>query len=122
MATQQTAEQITGAGIALPVAASTLMAGADPTGLVLGLAAAVPATFILGGIDSRLKAFSGIALAALLAGYGTPAVALALSIALPTMKPAIDIAGPLVSLLIGALGPTAIGALAAFIKRRGDSL
>lgn len=33
MATQQTVEQVTGAGIALPVAASTLMAGADPLGL-----------------------------------------------------------------------------------------
>lgn len=120
--TFQQQEQATGAVAATVPALSTILMGADPTGLVLGLAAAVPATFILGGIDSRLKAFSGIALAALLAGYGTPAVALALSIALPSMKPAIAIAGPLVSLLIGALGPTAIGALAAFIKRRGDSL
>jgi len=43
----------------------------------------------------------------------------------PTFAPAIKLAGPLISLLIGALSPTVIVAInlasAAWIKRQGDT-
>jgi len=125
MAPQQTVEQGIGTFIALPIAASTLLAGADPLGLLLGLLSAVFVTFMHGKIDSRLKAFGAVGIAALLAGYGAPAVGAGLMVQFPTFAPAIKLAGPLISLLIGALSPTVIVAInlasAAWIKRQGDT-
>lgn len=96
-----------------------LLAGADPVGLVLGVAAAVLTTFIHGGIDSRSRAFCSVILAALLAGYGAPVAAQVLLTQFPAQAAAIAIAGPLLSILIGALSPTAIVAAIEAIKRKG---
>ena len=119
---QNQAEGVTAASIP---ATATLMAGADPTGLLLGLLSAVFVTFMHGAIDSRLKAFGAVGIAALLAGYGAPAVGAGLMVQFPTFAPAIKLAGPLISLLIGALSPAVIVAInlasAAWIKRQGGT-
>ena len=120
MISQQTADQLTGAGLALPVAASTLLAGADPTGLVMGLIGAVVMTFFLGSIDSRWKAGAGILFASLLAGYAGPVVAVAILHQWPDWRPVMDAAHPLVSLLIGASAPTIIPALLRGLARRAE--
>ena len=98
-----------------------VFAGADPVGLVLGMAAAVLTTFIHGGIDSRAKAFCGVLLASLLAGYGAPVAADVLRIQFPQYVSSISIAGPLLSLIIGALSPTAIVAATNWVRRKGES-
>ena len=98
-----------------------MLAGADPVGLALGMAAAVLTTFIHGGIDSRAKAFCGVLLAALLAGYGAPVAADVLRIQFPQYISSISIAGPLLSLIIGALSPTAIVAATNWVRRKGES-
>lgn len=123
--TFQQQEQATGAVAATVPALSTILMGADPTGLVLGLLSAVFVTFMHGKIDSRLKAFGAVGIAALLAGYGAPAVSAGLMVQFPAFAPAIKLAGPLISLLIGALSPTVIVAInlasAAWIKRQGGT-
>lgn len=98
-----------------------VFAGADPVGLVLGMAAAVLSTFMHGGIDSRAKAFCGVLLAALLAGYGDPIAVKVLSVQYPEHAAAIATSGPLLSILIGALSPTAIVAITNWVRRKGDS-
>lgn len=120
--TQQTIDQAAGAGIALPLAAATLLAGADPMGLVLGLIAAVTMTFALGGVDSKPKAFAGILFAALLAGYGMPVVAAGILHQWPEWKPVMDAAHPLVSIAIGGASPSIIPALLTGLARRADRL
>lgn len=110
MLTQQTAEQATGAGIALPVAASTLMAGADPLGLLLGMIAATLVTFLLGSVDNRWKAIAGILFAAMLSGFATPAVAAGILHRWPDWKPVMDLAHPLMSIIIGGAAPTIVPA------------
>ena len=122
MVTQQTAEQATGAGIALPIAASTLMAGADPMGLVLGLMSATMITFLLGGIDNRWKAIAGILFAALLAGFAAPVVAAGILHEWPAWKPVMDLAHPLVSISIGGAAPTIIPAFLKGLARRAEKL
>ena len=98
-----------------------MLAGADPVGLALGMAAAVLTTFIHGGIDSRAKAFCGVLLAALLAGYGDPIAVEVLRVDYPEHAASIAKSGPLLSLLIGALSPTAIVAASNWLRRKGDS-
>ena len=98
-----------------------VFAGADPVGLVLGMAAAVLTTFIHGGIDSRAKAFCGVLLAALLAGYGDPIAVEVLRVEYPEHAASIAKSGPLLSILIGALSPTAIVAASNWLRRKGDS-
>ena len=122
MLPQQTTEQVTGAGIALPIAASTLMAGADPLGLVLGLMSATMITFLLGSINNRWKAVAGILFAAMLSGFATPAVAAAILHQWPTWRPVMDLAHPLVSILIGGAAPTIIPAFLNGLARRAEKL
>ena len=120
--TQQTIDQAAGASIALPIAAATLLAGADPMGLVLGLIAAVTMTFALGGVDSKPKAFAGIIFAALLAGYGMPVVAAGILHQWPEWKPVMDLAHPLMSIAIGGASPSIIPAFLAGLARRADRI
>lgn len=122
MATQQTVEQATGAGIALPVAASTLMAGADPLGLLLGMIAATLVTFLLGSVDNRWKAIAGILFAAMLSGFAAPVVAAGILHQWPAWKPVMDLAHPLVSILIGGAAPTIIPAFLNGLARRADRI
>ena len=122
MATQQTAEQITGAGIALPIAASTLMAGADPLGLLLGMIAATLGTFLLGSVDNRWKAIAGILFAAMLSGFAAPVVAAGILHQWPDWKPVMDLAHPLVSIIIGGAAPTIIPAFLNGLARRADRI
>ena len=98
-----------------------MLAGADPVGLALGMVAAVLTTFIHGGIDSGAKAFCGVLLAALLAGYGDPIAVEVLSVDYPEHAASIAKSGPLLSILIGALSPTAIVAASNWLRRKGDS-
>ena len=119
--TAQFQTQAEGVAAATIPATATLMAGADPTGLLLGLLSAVFVTFLHGAIDSRLKAFGSVCLAALLAGYGAPVAGEVLLVQFSTFAPAIKLAGPLISLLIGALSPAAIVAASVWIKRQGDT-
>jgi hypothetical protein len=122
MISQQTAEQATGAGIALPVAAATLMSGADPLGLVLGLVSAVMMTFIVGGVDNRWKAGAGILFAALLAGYAEPVFAAGILHQWPDWKPVLDLAHPLLSISIGGASPTIIPAFLKGLARRAERI
>ena len=122
MATQQTVEQVTGAGIALPVAVSTLMAGADPLGLLLGLIAATLVTFLVGGINNRWKAIAGILFAAMLSGFAAPVVAAGILHQWPDWKPVMDLAHPLVSIIIGGAAPTIIPAFLNGLARRADRI
>jgi hypothetical protein len=122
MVTQQTAEQATGAGIALPIAASTIMAGADPLGLLLGLVSATMITFLLGGIDNRWKAIAGILFAAMLTGYAAPVVAAGILHQWPDWKPVMDLARPLVSIFIGGAAPTIIPSFLKGLARRAERI
>lgn len=122
MATQQTVEQATGAGIALPVAASTLMAGADPLGLLLGLVSATMITFLLGSVDNRWKAIAGILFAAMLSGFAAPVVAAGILHQWPEWKSVMDLAHPLVSILIGGAAPTIIPAFLKGLARRAERI
>jgi hypothetical protein len=118
--TLQHQEQATGAAIGAIPATATLLAGADPVGLMLGLFAAVMATFLTGAIDSRTKAAAGIFLATALAGYGAPVMGQVLLVQFPSFHAAIEVARPIISLVIGALSPTGIVAAATWIKGRGE--
>lgn len=100
----------------------TVLAGADPIGLVLGMAAAVLVTFIHGKIDSRAKAFCGVMLAALLSGYGAPVAAQVLLVQFPAYASAISIALPLISLIIGWLSPTGVVVAIEWVRRKGESI
>lgn len=122
MISQQTVEQATGASIALPVATATILAGADPIGLVLGLISAVMMTFIVGGIDNRWKACAGILFAALLAGYAAPVVAAGILHQWPAWQPVMDLAHPLLSIAIGGAAPTIIPAFLKGLARRAERL
>jgi hypothetical protein len=119
--TAQMQQQAEGVAAASIPATATLMAGADPTGLLLGLLSAVFVTFLHGQIDSRMKAFGAIGIAALLSGYGAPVMGEVLLVQFPAFTPAIKLAGPLISLLIGALSPPAVVAASVWIKRKGDA-
>lgn len=119
---QQTTEQGLGTFFALPIAISTLLAGADPLGLLLGLVSATMMTFLVGGINNRWKAIAGILFAALLAGFATPAVGAAIMLQWPTWKPVMDLAHPLVSILIGGAAPTIIPAFLRGLARRAEKL
>ena len=118
--TIQQQEQDAGVALGAIPATATLLAGADPTGLLLGLFAAVMATFLTGAIDSRTKAAAGILLATALAGYGAPVMGQVLLVQFPSFHAAIDIARPIISIVIGALSPTGIVAATTWIKGRGE--
>lgn len=120
MISTQTTEQATGAVSALPIAATTLMMGADPLGLALGLMSAVMTTFIIGSIDNRWKAAAGVLFAALLAGYAAPTVAAGILHQWPDWKPVLDLAHPLISIAIGGAAPTIIPAFLKGLARRAE--
>ena len=122
MMVTNTTEQAVGLGIGLPIALSTLIAGADTTGLVLGLITATLATFFLGSVNNRWKAGAGVLLAALLAGFAVPVVAAGILHEWPAWKPVMDLAHPLMSIVIGGSAPTILPALLTGLARRADRL
>ena len=122
MMVTNTTEQAAGLGIGLPIALSALLAGADVTGLVLGLIAATLVTFFLGSINNRWKAMAGVLFAAMLAGFAAPVVAAGILHQWPEWKPVMDLAHPLMSILIGGSAPTILPALLTGLARRADRL
>lgn len=118
----QIADQAIGAGLGVAVTLPTMLAalqraGLDPMGLILGLMSAVLMTFLLGSIDSRSKAFGGIGLAGLLAGYGAPVVGQVLLSRFPDMTAVLQVSAPLISIGIGGIAPTLIPIAMARLKR-----
>jgi len=109
MQVQQTLDGQTG-GIAAGGLASlaTLFVGADTVGLALGLFAALLTTFFVGNIDSRAKAFCGVLLGSLLAGFGMPVVATIILSFMPSLKDVMISLKPLVSIAIGGAAPMVV--------------
>ena len=122
MMVTNTTEQAVGLGIGLPIAISALLAGADVPGLVLGLITATLATFFLGSVNNRWKAGAGVLLAALLAGFAAPVIAAGILHQWPEWRPVMDLAHPLMSILIGGSAPTILPALLTGLARRADRL
>ena len=96
---------------------STLFVGADPVGLTLGLFAALLLTFFLGSVDSRTKAFCGVLLGSLLAGFGMPVVASIILGFMPGLKDVMASLKPLVSIGIGGAAPMLVPAAIEAAKR-----
>jgi hypothetical protein len=96
---------------------STLFVGADPAGLTLGLFAALLMTFFMGSIDSRTKAFCGVLLGSLLAGFGMPVVANIILGFMPSLKDVMTSLKPLVSIGIGGAAPMLVPSAIEAAKR-----
>jgi hypothetical protein len=118
MQIQQTVNETTGGMIAGALTAlATLFVGADPAGLTLGLFAALLMTFFMGTIDSRTKAFCGVLLGALLAGFGMPGVASIILGFMPGLKDVMTSLKPLVSIGIGGAAPMLVPSAIEAAKR-----
>ena len=118
MQIQQTVNETTGGMIAGALTAlATLFVGADPAGLTLGLFAALLMTFFMGSIDSRTKAFCGVLLGSLLAGFGMPVVASIILGFMPGLKDVMTSLKPLVSIGIGGAAPMLVPSAIEAAKR-----
>jgi hypothetical protein len=122
MVAQQTAEQATGVALSIPVMITAMLMGLDPMGLVLGLISAVLMTFALGGVDNRWKALGGIALAAMMSGYSMPIVVQVILHYKAELKPIVDTAHPLISIIIGGISPTVIPAALSGLAKRAERI
>ena len=106
MQIQQTVNETTGGMIAGALTAlATLFVGADFAGLVQGLFAALLTTFFLGSVDSHVKAFAGVLLGSLLAGFGAPVAANIILNFMPGLAGVMASLKPLVSIGIGGATP-----------------
>jgi len=88
-----------------------------PVGLTLGLFAALLMTFFLGSVDNRTKAFCGVLLGSLLAGFGMPVVANIILGFMPGLKDVMTSLKPLVSIGIGGAAPMLVPAAIEAAKR-----
>ena len=118
MQIQQTVDSQTGGIFAGALASlATLFVGADHVGLALGLFAALLTTFFVGDIDSRAKAFCGVLLGSLLAGFGMPVVASIILGFMPGLKDVMTSLKPLVSIGIGGAAPMLVPSAVEAAKR-----
>lgn len=93
----------TGTLIGASVSPTLLLLGAQVDALVVGLVAAVFATFRFEAVDSKPKAAGAVLLSSMLAGYGSPlATAWALT-TLPFAAAAGDVLRLLCAAIIGAM-------------------
>lgn len=98
---------MTGAAAGAAFSLSGLFLGAHADALVVGLSAAFFVSIWLQSIDNRAKAAAAVALSAMLAGYGSPAVAGWLSSTMPSLGSA-DSLRLLAALVIGASSPSLV--------------
>lgn len=122
MQIHQTVNETTGGMIAGALTAlATLFVGADFAGLVQGLFAAMLTTFFIGSVDSHVKAFAGVLLGSLLAGFGGPVAANIILGAMPGIANVMDSLKPLASIGIGGATPALVPPMIEALKRRLNS-
>lgn len=98
----------TAQGVLTGAALSTtsLVLGAQVDALVVGLIAAVFVSTWLESIDSRLKAASAVLFSAMLAGYGSPVIAVMLTANMPTAAASAESLRLLLAAGIGGVVPS----------------
>lgn len=102
----------TGTLIGATVSPTLLLMGAQVDALIVGLMAAVLATFWLEAVDSKPKAFGSVLLSSMLAGYGSP-LAVAYSVSkVPEIAGTGDVlrlfCAALIGVMVTVLLPTAV--------------
>ncbi|MDR3300892.1 MAG: hypothetical protein LBU43_13100 [Candidatus Accumulibacter sp.] len=90
---------------------SALFFGAPPDALIMGMVAAVLASFWMTSINNRVKSFAAIVLSSLLAGYAAPVAAVYLATHYPALADADDqTLRVLLALVVGLSAPLLVPA------------
>lgn len=91
--------------------------GASSEHLLLGLGSAVLVSILLDAIDKPLKAFAGVMLGSLIAGFGSPAATVLLANMVGALKGA-PLLSYVVAIAIGGIIPPLVPSGFAWIKRQ----